>query len=113
MRFDAGPLKQIIFADARDRLSLDEHKEAFAQLVGFDRAVCRIGLDAAKKYIETLGKAGAAELRKRLTEFDVGSKDAELYRTTDGKYRDVEGDEALRQSGVKLAASVKAAFPGD
>jgi hypothetical protein len=101
------------FADARNLLSRNEHKKSLAQLVEFDRTVCHIGLETAKKYIETLGKAGAIELRKQVKQLDAGSKDAELYRTTDGKYRDAIGDEALRRRGVERAAAVKVSFPDD
>ena len=94
-------------------LSRGEHQEAFAQLIELDRAVNKIGLDAAKKYMKTLGKAGAAKLHKRLKELDAGSDDAALYKTTDSKYGGAAGNKAYQQGGVERAAAVKAAFPGD
>jgi hypothetical protein len=93
-------------------LSADDHKETLAQLAEFDWGVSKIGLDCAKKYIQTLGKDGVAEVRNRLEELDAGSDDAALYKSTNHKYDGAAGDAEYRQGGVDRAAALKEDFPG-
>lgn len=99
-------------AGTRRRLSKEEHKDTLSQLATeIDKVVCQIGLDFGLKMIEELGKDGFAKLSKELSEMGKEDKDAQLYRTTDGKYKDVSADASYRQSGEKFAADVKASYP--